>query len=86
MARDHYNSASERLTDARTAKAMEAMKLGRSLELIDAAPPPFASMENREMMLFTGLVGGLLTGLIVHLIQSLLAARSMRGEQLNRAI
>lgn len=77
LARDHYKKVSDRLAEARTAKAMEAMKLGPAIELIDQASLPFSQDRNPAIVLLVGLAGGISAGLVI----SLLIAMSRAGGQ-----
>lgn len=75
LARDHYKKVSDRLAEARTAKAMEAMKLGPAIELIDQASLPFSQDRNPVIVFLVGLAGGISTGLVISLLIAMSRAR-----------
>lgn len=77
LAREHYKKVSDRLAEARTANAMEAMKLGPAIELIDQASLPLAQDRNPVIVFLAGLAGGVSAGLVI----SLLIAMSRAGRQ-----
>lgn len=77
LARERYKRVNDRLAEARTAKAMEAMKLGPEMELIDQASLPLSQDRNPAIVFLVGLAGGIGAGLVI----SLLIAMSRAGRR-----
>ena len=78
LARDRYKAVNEKLAEAKTAKAMEEMKFGPRIEMLDPASLAMMPLRSTFMVLLTGLLGGLLSGFVVGLYLSLLSVRKMR--------
>ena len=74
LARDHYKTVSDKLAEARTAKAMEGMKLGPAIEMLDPASLPLSQSRNPAIVLLVGLAGGISTGLVISLLIAMIRA------------
>jgi hypothetical protein len=74
LARDHYRTVSDKLAQARTAKAMVGMKLGQAIEILDAASLPLSQDRNPVIVFLVGLAGGISTGLVISLLIAMIRA------------
>ena len=83
LARDHYKSASDKLSEARTAAVMEARKLGPNLEMLDPASLPLSPTYNSGIVLLTGFGGGVVLGFLVSLLLSFLPNKITHSSELN---
>lgn len=75
LARDHYRVAREKLSEAQGLQAMEKLKLGPRLEVVEPPSYPISPVRPTRLILFGGFAGGLFVGQLAHL---LLAWRSVR--------
>lgn len=75
LARDHYKAAREKLSEAQGLQAMEKLKLGPRLEVVEPPSYPMSPVRPTRLILFGGFAGGLLVGQLAHL---LLAWRSAK--------
>ena len=83
LARDHYKSASDKLSEARTTAVMEARKLGPNLEMLDSASLPLSPTYNSGIVLLTGFGGGVVLGFLVSLLLSFLPNKTAHSSELN---
>lgn len=75
LARDRYRAAREKLSEAQGLQAMEKLKLGPRLEVVEPPSYPISLVRSTRLILFGGFAGGLFVGQLAHL---LLAWRSVR--------
>ena len=78
LARDHYKSARERLSEARTGLALVALKMGPTLEMMDPASYPQHVTRNVGAILSVGAAAGLLGGYLVSVLLALLLRKPAR--------
>ena len=83
LARDHYKSASDKLSEARTTAVMEARKLGPNLEMLDPASLPLSPTYNSGIVLLTGFGGGGVLGFLASLLLSFLPNKTAHSSELN---
>ena len=75
LARERYKAAREKLSEAQGLQAMEKLKLGPRLEVVEPPSYPMSPVRPTRLILFGGFAGGLFVGQLAHL---LLAWRSAR--------
>lgn len=75
LARDHYKAAREKLSEAQGLQAMEKLKLGPRLEVVEPPTYPMSPVRPTRLILLGGFAGGLFVGQLAHL---LLAWRSAK--------
>ena len=68
LARDHYKTAREKLSEAQGLQAMEKLRLGPRLEAVDPPSYPLSPVRPTRLILFGGFAGGLLVGQLTDLL------------------